>query len=847
MNQNQVTETQVIVSVLSPVDGCCHPLIDTPDEAIASGALGAGIAIEPLSNRFYAPIDGRITSVARTCHAITIRSESGIEILVHIGVDTVELDGEGFTVSVSEGDTVKAGDLLIRIEDSKVAAHAKSLCTPVVVLDAQTNHLSLHAREGRVKRGTPLFDVVIEPDSDQSQSNESSNRLSQSIVLEMPLGLHARPAAQIADHVRRFNGEIEVRLEEKRANAKSVSSLMALGAKYADRIEIAVSGHGAATLLTSLIDLIRAGAGDPIKPFSTNATRESMSPEINLADLEITGVVASSGLIIGPIHKHTKHIIPIPDRDGTPEETAVKLQSALMGAMRLKQLRASENKDETTTKLLEAHAALIVDPELQRAAFNAVDQGLSAGAAWSKAIDDQSRVFKSSEDPMLIERVSDLDDIKQSVLAELYGGETKSAKDLSGHIVISEDLTPTEFMNLIEAGVVGFCLSDSGTTSHVAILAASQGVPLLVAMGRRVLDIPNDRTAVLDTGSASLDLKADSNRIEDLISKIERRGALLAEAVATIDKPSLMIDGEVITVQINLNTAMDAEKPEAEHVDGCGLLRSEFLFSDRTDPPSEDEQADVYSRIVERFNGRDVTIRTLDIGGDKPVPFLSTSAEANPALGLRGIRTSFAHPELMRDQVRAVIRASTAGAVRIMAPMISDAGEMRRFKAIVADEAKSIGAAAPATGTMIETPSSAVLADQIAREADFFSIGTNDLAQYVLAMDRTHPALARHLDGMHPAVISLIGSVCAAGRRHGVETSVCGGLASDPIAVPILIGLGVRKLSIVSSMIAPIKSIIRQLDLEACESTAREALLDRSASDVRARVQRTWSFLDAWT
>jgi phosphocarrier protein FPr/phosphocarrier protein len=296
-------------------------------------------------------------------------------------------------------------------------------------------------------------------------------------------------------------------------------------------------------------------------------------------------------------------------------------------------------------------------------------------------------------------------------------------------------------------------------------------------------------------------------------------------------------DGERIEVFANLGSAAEAHVAVAHGAEGCGLLRTEFLFLERNSPPDEEEQRRQYQSIADALAGRPLIVRTLDIGGDKPIPYLPLPAEDNPALGLRGVRTSLWRPDLLRVQLRAILRVQPAGQCRILLPMITDPTEITAVRRMLEEVRRELSATAPVRiGAMIETPASALIAEKLARDVDFFSIGTNDLTQYTLAMDRGHQELAHRIDGLHPAVLRLIEMAAAAGARHSRLVAVCGGLASDPAAVPVLIGLGVGELSVVASMTPEIKSLIRTLTLDACRSLARRALELDTAEAVRALV-----------
>jgi phosphoenolpyruvate-protein kinase (PTS system EI component) len=293
-------------------------------------------------------------------------------------------------------------------------------------------------------------------------------------------------------------------------------------------------------------------------------------------------------------------------------------------------------------------------------------------------------------------------------------------------------------------------------------------------------------------------------------------------------------DGERIEVFANLGSIADAHVAVAHGAEGCGLLRTEFLFLDRDSPPSEDEQLQQYQGIAAALDGRPLVVRTLDIGGDKPIPYLPLPAEENPALGLRGVRTSLWRPDLLRVQLRAILRVQPADQCRVLLPMITDSAEIRAVRRMLDEVRRELAIATPVQlGAMIETPSSALLAARIVREVDFLSIGTNDLTQYTLAMDRGHAELAHRIDGLHPAVLNLIAMTVDAADEHHKLVAVCGGLASEPAAVPILIGLGVRELSVVPTLAPQLKSVIRTLTIDACRSLAQAALALDTAEAVR--------------
>ncbi|MGH8169666.1 MAG: phosphoenolpyruvate--protein phosphotransferase, partial [Steroidobacteraceae bacterium] len=383
--------------------------------------------------------------------------------------------------------------------------------------------------------------------------------------------------------------------------------------------------------------------------------------------------------------------------------------------------------------------------------------------------------------------------------------------------------------------LAGICLAGGGATSHVSILAAAMGIPALVAIGPGVRLIPAGTPLLLDADAGQLQVDPGVERLAAARSRLELRAARRVAEREAAQRDCRTADGERIEVFANIGSLAEAQTAVRNGAEGCGLLRTEFLFLERETPPSEAEQHAEYQQLAEALAGRPLTIRTLDIGGDKPIPYLPLPAEENPALGLRGVRTSLWRPDLLRQQLRAILGVRPHGQCRILLPMITDVAEIRSVRAMIEEARAEVGRREPIeVGVMIETPASALMADRIAVEADFFSVGTNDLTQYTLAMDRGHPELAARLDALHPAVLRLIERTAAAAHARKRRVAVCGGLASDPAAAPILIGLGVHELSAVPSVIPQLKALIRRLTLDQCAKLARLALEQESAEAVRS-------------
>jgi phosphocarrier protein FPr/phosphocarrier protein len=368
-------------------------------------------------------------------------------------------------------------------------------------------------------------------------------------------------------------------------------------------------------------------------------------------------------------------------------------------------------------------------------------------------------------------------------------------------------------------------------------MANAVGLPMVVAAGDGVESIPEGRSLILDARSARLIVAPDARQLAEAESAIARESERRAAERIAARRDARTADGRRIHVYANLGSPADATAAVELGAEGCGLLRTEFLFLDRRTAPGEEEQFEIYQQMATTLAGRPLTIRTLDIGGDKPIDYLPLPPEENPALGLRGVRTSLWRPTLLREQLRAILRVRPAGQCRILLPMITDLGDIDAVRAELDAAMTATGVEQkPAIGVMIETPAAAVLADSLARHVDFFSVGTNDLTQYTLAMDRGHPELAPRLDGLHPAVLRLVAGAASAAREHGREIAVCGNLAVDLQAVPILIGLGIEELSVAHSAVPAVKARVATLEFDACREIAQRALACSTAAQVRALV-----------
>jgi len=657
------------------------------------------------------------------------------------------------------------------------------------------------------------------------------------VVVHNKTGLHARPASVFVDLARGFQADIRVRVGEAGADGKSLISLLQLGVSSGTTLRVSAQGADAAAALDALHAAIASGLGDEEEPqpaLSLNAAHGWIPQD---AGETVSGVSASVGLAIGPLIQYKPRSVIVEDAPGNAVTEGNRFQDALSAA----QAELERLYEEVKTRLgsnkaaiFRVHGGLLNDATLIQQTIVLIYQQHSAAWAWQHVINERVSQMGKLDDPVLAGRAIDLSDAGQRVLRHLVGatGDGMIAHD-TPVILIAEDLAPSDTAMFDPDTVLGFCTARGGPTSHTAILARSLGIPAIVGAGEAVLDIPGGTLGILDGGSGKLYLKPSEADVQAAREQQQQLQQQQDAANATRFTPALTTDGYRVEVAANINRAADAPQAVEAGAEGVGLMRTEFLFMARTSAPSEDEQFGAYREMARALAGRPLIIRTLDIGGDKEVPYLNIPKEDNAFLGVRGIRFCLARPDLFMPQLRALYRATAYGPLSIMFPMISTLEEWEQARSIAEQVRQELNAPSVPLGIMIEVPSAVILADHFARQVDFFSIGTNDLTQYTLAMDRLHPQLAKQADGLHPAVLRMVDKTVQAAKREGKWVGVCGGIAGDQKGAAILTGLGVSELSVSIPSIAAVKAHIRSLSLVEMQGIAQQALQCRTAAEVR--------------
>ncbi|MBJ7498891.1 MAG: phosphoenolpyruvate--protein phosphotransferase [Sphingopyxis sp.] len=817
--------------ITSPLRGWATTLDDVPDPVFAQRMMGDGVAIQPLGDTVVAPFDGEVATLHEAGHAVSLRSAEGAEILIHIGLDTVMLKGEGFIPLVAVGDRVSRGDPLIRFDLDAVALAATSLITPVIVTNAEAFVISRRTTEAAVGACETLM-TLVPVQAEARRRSDDGTLVEQTVTLSLPHGIHARPAARIGEAARGFEADVHLVKGDRRGDARSTVALLALDTAFGDEVVVRARGDDAEAALAAVVALLATDMGEGATVAPRSVPKVATEP---LRAGQIGGVIASPGLAMGPAARlRQTEIVVAREGVGAAGERAALLEAR--SEVRAGIAARADAASGSIAAVMQAHLALIDDPELVAAAESRIVAGNSAGFAWRGAIHDQIDAIRATGNAHLIERIDDLVDIERQMLGALTGTLIDGAEIPAGAIVVAEDLFPSQLVALAAAKPAGLCLIRGGPTSHIAILCAGMGLPALVAMGHGLDDAIQDGTMLLlDAETGHVTAAPSPAEAEPFAARLAARDARREAALQAAREACHSADGVRIELFANIGSVDEAQLAAAQGAEGSGLVRSEFLFLDRETAPSEDEQHTAYQEIADALAEKPVIVRLLDIGGDKPAAYIPIDAEENPALGQRGIRVALARPDLLDTQLRAILRTRPAGQCRIMIPMVASVDELRQVRAHVDRLRGEMGIAEPVeVGVMVETPAAAMTADLLAAEADFLSIGTNDLTQYVLAMDRGNPAVAAGVDAMHPAVLRMIGETCRLAAVHGRWVGVCGGLASDPAALPILVGLGVTELSAVPGFVAEAKQIVRALTLPEMRAHAELALQCKSAAEVRA-------------
>jgi phosphoenolpyruvate-protein phosphotransferase/dihydroxyacetone kinase phosphotransfer subunit len=647
------------------------------------------------------------------------------------------------------------------------------------------------------------------------------------LVVSNPLGLHARPAARLVQTATAFDAQVtvtNVSAGRGPASARSLSAVATLGVRSGEEVLVAASGLQAAEALAAITALAARDFDESAEPPPVE------QPQVRARQAvagRLDGLPAAPGLALAEA-RHFRAPEPV----GEPEADWAALERALASVR--DEVAAARDavaaRDGYAAAIFDAHLLILADEALLAPAREATN----AARAWNDAAEATAAAYRKLDDEYLRARADDVEALRRRVVAHVLG-TAEAAPSLSAPgILVAPELTPAETATLDRELVRGIATAYGGPTGHSAILARSLGLPAVVGLGEAVLALDEGARLLLDGDAGSVWIEPDAELVSAHEARVRERETSARSAREAAAAPAVTRDGRRIEVAANVGSAEDAAAAAANGADGVGLLRTEFLFLGRESLPDEDEQAAAYAEIASRLDGRPLIVRTLDVGADKPLPALRQPPEANPFLGVRGIRLGLADPALLETQLRAVLRVAADHPLKVMFPMVATVDELRAALALL--ERLGPRPAGFEVGVMIEVPAAALSAAALAPLVDFFSVGTNDLAQYTLAADRGNERVGSLADALHPAVLRLIASAAEAASAHRRWIGVCGELASDPLAAAALVGLGVTELSVSPPRVPEIKQAVRAVDAASAAALARELLQAASAADVRARL-----------
>jgi phosphocarrier protein FPr len=809
------------------------------------------------------------------------------------GAITEADDGDGVVVLMDLGSAVLSAELALDLLDEPVRARAVLCPAPLVeglvvaavaaaggagraevaaeaaaALAGKQSHLTLPADAAGASSGAGGSEVP----------GPGGEALAGTFTVRNAHGLHARPAARLVQEVRGLDATVLLRNLSTGSGAvpaASLSKVATLGALRGHEVEVSATGCQAREALDRVLALARRGFGEPADsptaagrgapgqvggsrlpdspgagPYpgqgSAGGSRTGRPPDADgsagIPGSGFTGLAASPGIGIGPVWTRRPQPLEVPDaRAEDPAAEWRRLRAAVAAVRReVRQVRARTawRSGEADAEIFDAHLLLLDDAELLGEVRDRVDAGQAAAPAWAAAVERVVAELARLPDPYLRARGADVRAVGDQVLRVLRGGTAVPAAAGQGAgpgVLVATDLTPAEAAELAPGPVAAVVLAYGSPTTHGAILARGRGVPMVVGAGPAVLDLADGTVLAVDGGSGEVVADPDPPTLARFRDRAAAQARDAAAALAGAAAPAMTRDGVRVPVGANLGSVEDARAATAAGADLAGLVRTEFLFLGRTEPPGVDEQVQAYLALAEALGGRRLTLRTLDVGGDKPLDYLPLPPEANPFLGLRGLRLALARPALLADQLLAAVRAAHATPVSLLLPMVSTVAELlaarRMLDAAVAAEGRGTPAGLQ-VGIMVEVPAAALKVAALARHTDFLSVGINDLTQYTLAAERGNDAVAALGDPYDPAVLRLVDAACRG--AGGVPVAVCGELAADPCATPLLLGLGVRELSVAPAAVPGSKQAVRGVHTRAAAGLAAAALRAAGPGEVRA-------------
>jgi len=760
-----------------------------------------------------------------------------------IGTDTIRImcaieevfDDNGVLVLMDMGSALLSTETALELIDPEMAEKV-TLCSAPIVEGTMAASVAASA-------GLPMAAVLEEASGCLAAKREHLGEVAQSSASEVspselegevlqyshlvlnPHGLHARPAAAVVGVLATFASDIRLEKNGVQVNAKSLNSIAKLGVKLNDTIYLYVSGPDASSAIGAFKTLANTNFGESIDGTIKVAEKE---PEVqvhasNLTEGNLAGISVCDGIAIGKIVRLDSVMPDVPKRAFTSEnEEVARFANAIDMAcseMLDQAQQAKKTLGDEQAGIFKAHVLMLSDPEIQLKSKDEIRSGEIAEAAFMSVMLELASEYASADSEYMRERESDILDVTRQTMLAFGAAETTSIDWYDSSIIVAKDLSPAQTAQLDVGKVTGICLEAGGKTAHSAIIARAMGIPCVVKVQGCLESAINGQLAILDGGRGHFWIEPNDKVALDLTKQREAFVANTKMKKEQALKPAVTLDGLNVDIQANIGGLVDVKAALENGAEGVGLLRTEFIFQSKSQLPTEDEQFAIYRDIARALGDRPLTIRSLDVGGDKPLPSYPMTKEDNPFLGLRGVRLCLADTEtLFKPQLKAILRAAKLQAnIQLMIPMISEVSELIAVKNLLLECRQELELPEDLypmkVGIMIEVPAAVLNASELAQEADFFSIGTNDLTQYVMAADRGNSAVANLVDYKKSAVLSAISKTCEAAIANGITVSMCGEMAGDIEMSECLLKLGVHKLSASASLLPSLKAKIRQIQL----------------------------------
>ncbi|WCE32148.1 phosphoenolpyruvate--protein phosphotransferase [Vibrio sp. SCSIO 43137] len=755
-----------------------------------------------------------------------------------IGTDAVRImmaieevyEESGVVVLMDMGSALLSTEMALELIDPEMAEHV-ALCSAPIVEGTMAASVAASA-------GLPLSAVLEEAagslsakrehlgeEEETPAENEAVQTLDQAIEFEWtvlnPHGLHARPAAAIVSELAGFEAELRIEKSGQQVNAKSLNAIAKLGVKLDDTIKLLASGSDAMTAVEAFKALANNHFGEDVSAAGHEAAEVEIADVVQIEGA-IAGIPVCDGIAIGTVLGLESAMPEVPERTYTSEAEEWSLflnaVSAVLASLKEQEQAATKSLGKEQADIFAAHAMMIADPELADKVKQEIKSGSIAEQALMTVMIAQAKEYASSDSEYMREREADIWDVTKQTMYCFDGAAEEVIELTDNCIIVANDLSPAQTAQLDPEKVAGICLEAGGRTSHSAIIARATGIPCIVKAEQVLKATENGQQVILDGARGHLWLAPDQQtraRLED-----ERSNWLLEQQAKKqqASKPAITKDGLQVDVLANIGGLKDVKAALENGAEGVGLLRTEFIFQSGDTLPTEDEQYQIYSDIATALEERPLTIRSLDVGGDKPLPAYPMAEEENPFLGLRGVRLCLSDQKLFKPQIKAVLRAAKENAnIQLMIPMIAEVEELLAVKQLIAECRSELNLPESEypmkTGIMIEVPAAVLNANELAKEADFFSIGTNDLTQYVMAADRGNTSVSDLVSYNKSAVIAAIELTCKAAKQQGIPVSMCGEMAGDTEVSEMLIRLGVHKLSASASLLPGLKARIREVTI----------------------------------